>query len=46
MTLGDVEFQLRNGKMEGRKNSPDKFVPRLSIFRELMMSFKSKNHAK
>jgi hypothetical protein len=27
MTLGDIEFQLRTGKMESRKNSPDKFVP-------------------
>jgi hypothetical protein len=25
--LGDIEFQLRTGKMESRKNSPDKFVP-------------------
>jgi hypothetical protein len=27
MTLGDIEFQLRTGKMERRKDSPDKFVP-------------------
>jgi hypothetical protein len=27
MALGNIEFQLRRGKMESRKNSPDKFVP-------------------
>lgn len=24
---GDIEFQLRTGKMESKKNAPDKFVP-------------------
>jgi hypothetical protein len=27
MTLDDIAFQLRTGKMESKKNSLDKFVP-------------------
>jgi hypothetical protein len=27
VVLSDIEFQLRTGKMESKKNSPDKFVP-------------------